>query len=221
MRLLGALVAAGLVAAAAAVAAEAPRVTIQVRQHIDPGTRTRELDVTGTVSSGAAGEVVEILAKDCGPNHRFYRVVGGARTLPGGSWRLVTERGGVDLSQIPINAYYRARWKGAQSDPVLVRIPAFVAVVWRPRRRVVDVSVSTGLSGQTLRRRFVELQRKVSGTDQWVLVRRARLAASRDAESVFTARFAVPTRGLTLRAFVPASTGAPCFSAAASNSWTS
>jgi hypothetical protein len=89
------------------------------------------------------------------------------------------------------------------------------------RRRVVDILVSTYPSGQNLRGRFVELQHRVEGTDQWLRVRQARLARDPSRSDGFKARFAVPTRGLTLRAYVPASTGAPCFSPAASNSWQS
>jgi hypothetical protein len=209
-------------ALAASAAASVPQVTIRVIRSADPGTRTSELNISGTIASGAAGETVDVQAKECGPSHRFYRLVGGATTIEGGGWQLVTTRGGVDLVQLPINAYFRARWRGNFSAPVLARVPAFVTASWRPRRRLVDVSVWTGDTGQDLRGRFVELQRKVEGTDDWVPVRRARLGRASHARfAVFSARFSVPTPRLTLRAFVPAKSAAPCFTAAGSAAFTS
>ena len=92
------------------------------------------------------------------------------------------------------------------------------------RRRVLTALVDTRPTGQNLRRRFVELQRKVPDTDEWVRVRRARLArATRpfNRADMFQARFSIQTRGLAMRVFVPAQTGAPCFSAGASESFRS
>jgi hypothetical protein len=223
-RLLGGLAFLSLLGGAGvAAAAEAPRVTIRADIRFDPGTRTRDIQLSGTVASGAAGETVEIEARECGPRHGFYRVVGGTRTVERGVWQLNTERGGVDFILLPAPADFRARWRESVSEPALVRVPLAVWVTWRPRRRIVDVSLSTGESGQNVRGRFVELQRQAAGTGEWVRVRRARLAVRpqlRGAPS-FGARFSVPTRGLTLRVFAPAETGAPCFSAAASNTWRS
>jgi hypothetical protein len=219
----GVAIAAALAGAGVAVGAEAPRVTIRADVPFDPGTRTREIQLSGTIASGAAGETVGIEARECGPRHRFYRLVGGTRTVERGVWQLNTERGGVDYVQLPPNAYFRANWKGSVSEPVLVRVPLGVWVTWRPRRRVVDVSVSTHTTGQNLRGRFVELQRQAAGTGEWVRVRRARLAVRPQLRGAryFGARFAVATRGLTLRVFAPAETGAPCFSAASSETWRS
>lgn len=194
----------------------AGEVTIRARVFFDQGTMTRKLDVSGTVASTAAGEVVNVEAKECGPYHRFYRVVAGTRTVAGGVWDLDPVRGGVQLYQLPINAYFRAKWKEHYSEPVLVRVPITVWASWNPRRRTATVSVSTWTSGQNLGRRYVELQRRVEGTEQWVRVRRARLVRSNRRSGLFEAKFAVPTRGLTLRGFAPDTTGAPCFSAAAS-----
>lgn len=194
---------------------EAPQVTIRVRLYRDPGTRTRELDITGTIASGAAGETVDVQLKECGPNYRFYRVVAGATTVEGGGWRFETNAPPRYIS-LPINAYFRARWRGSLSEPVLVRVPISASASWNARRRLARITVDTWLSGQNLRGRVVELQRKLEGTDQWTRVRRARLGRvvrnGYPGGYVYVARFSVPTRGLTLRAFVPDATGAPCFS---------
>lgn len=223
MRLAALGVAAAVLFVTPALAALVADVTIRARLFVNPGTATRELELTGAVASGQAGETVDILAKECGPAYRFYRVVAGVNTSEGGAWRLITNRE-PDYHNLPLNAYLRARWRGNQSEPVLVRVPAIVLVAWRPRLRAVDVSVSNWTSGQNLRGREVELQRKVAGTDQWVRVRRARLgrgAYVRYAGQTFNARFVVPTRGLTLRAYFPDSSGAPCFTAGFSRSFQS
>jgi hypothetical protein len=158
-----------------------------------------------------------VQAKECGRD-RFYRLIAGTRTTSGGSWFLDNESGGVDLCQIPVNAYFRARWKGNFSNVVLVRVPIRPWAVWNPRRRTVRVTVSAAGTGYSFRGRFVELQRDAGG-GQSVTVRRARL--SRTSAGTFATVFRVPTRGLTLRVFAPDATGAPCFSAGASDTWRS
>ena len=205
-------------AAAAFGAPTADEVTLQVDARLDPGTRTREIRFAGRVASGTAGELVEIQARECGRD-RFYRLIAGTRTVAGGSFALDNETGGVDMFQIPPNAYFRARWRGNHSNVALIRVPLVVRVAWNPRRRTVRVTVSSGSTGYSFRGRYVELQRDAGG-GQWVPVRRGRLARTRTPD-VFATVFRVPTRGLTLRVFAPDATGAPCFRAGASNTWRS
>jgi hypothetical protein len=186
--------------------------------------RSRGLELEGTVASSAAGETVHVLAKDCGPAHHAYRLVAGTTTAGGGVWRVTSQEAGLPLG--PSATYFRARWRRHVSRPVLVKFPASVLARWRPRKRVVLVSVATWFSGQSLRRRFVELQRQIEGTDMWVRIRRARLGPRRRSRGLrpgdlFMTQFAIPTRGLTLRVLVPQQTGAPCFSAGVSATWRS
>jgi hypothetical protein len=202
---------------AALASATAERITLRLQTQFDPGTGLRDTTFSGTVASADAGELVELEARECGPNYRFYRVVAGTRTAAGGSWQIRSDRTGFVL---PFNAYFRARWRGEYSAPELLRVPATVWARWRPVRRVVIVSVSTWTSGQSLRGRYVELQRKVGATDSWVRVRRARLSRA-EGIGMFRTTFSVQTRGLTLRVFVPPEMGAPCFAPAASDSWRS
>ena len=222
---LAAVVIAGAAPALASSAEIADEVTIRVREYVDPGTRTREVELTGVVASREAGETVDVLVKECGPNYRHYRVAAGAKTVAGGSWRVATnEASNYGIVQFPVNSYFRARWRGHLSSPVLNQVPAYAAVAWRPRLRRADVTVSSGQTGQNLRGRFVELQRKVPGTDAWVRVRRARLGRGtfeRYVGQQFKTRFSVRTRGLTLRVLVPPETGAPCFSVGVSQTWRS
>lgn len=220
MRGLVALVVALAALGCAAVTLAAPGVddvTLQVDVRFDPGTRSREITFAGRVSTGRAGEVVEVQAKECG-RERFYRLIAGTRTVSGGSWGLDNETGGVDMFHVPANAYFRARWEGKFSNVVLVRVPLRPRAVWNPRRRTVRVSVSSAGTGYSFRGRVVELQRDTGG-GQWVAVRRARL--SRASAGVFATAFQVPTRGLTLRVFAPDATGAPCFGSGASDTWRS
>ena len=199
---------------------EGPKVTIRVRVYQEPGAVLREVEVTGRIASSAGGELVDVQTKECGPSFRFYRLVGQARTVDGGSWKLVTTRDGVDLLNLPVTAYYRARWQGTFSAPALARTPIFANLFWDRKNRSAVALVSSRPAGHNLRRKFVELQRKVEGTDQWVRVRRARLtrAPAFWGTDAFQARFPVRTRGLTLRVFVPPATAAPCFGSAASPS---
>jgi hypothetical protein len=218
-----ALALSAFVTPAVAGSAEVADVTIRVREFFDPDTNTREVELSGLVPNRSAGEHVEVLAKDCGPNYRHYRVVAGTTTIAGGSWSLLSNKPPVYV-RIPVNSYFRARWRGELSDPVLNPIAAFVTVAWRPRLRRVEVAVSTGQTGQSLRGRYVELQRKLPRTDSWTRVRRARLGRGvfeRYFGQQFKTRFAIPTRGLTLRVVVPAQTGAPCFSVGVSQTWRS
>jgi hypothetical protein len=192
---------------------------VTIRAHLTP----RGLELEGTIANKAAGETVDLQAKDCGPGHHPYRLVAGTRTLAGGVWRIGQEAG---LPSGPSASYFRARWRGHFSEPALVRYRAAVTATWRARTRTVTVAVSTWFSGQTLRGRFVELQRRVEGTEQWVRVRRARLGPAQRSRGLlpgllFKTQFSVPKRGLTLRVFVPAQTGAPCFAAGVSASWRS
>jgi hypothetical protein len=99
-----AVLAAALVPSAAAGGVEAAEVTLRVDVRFDPGIQAREITLSGRIASGVAGELVEVQAKECGAN-RFYRLIGGTRTVGGGSWLLTNERGGVDLFDIPPNAY--------------------------------------------------------------------------------------------------------------------
>jgi hypothetical protein len=195
----------------------APRVTIRAegRQRGD----MQWVEVNGTVASSSAGETVDVLARECGPKGGgFYRVVGGAQTVAGGSWVLQTVRDGLPVPGIPVNAFFRARWDGALSEPVLVRLPMFSAALWDRRARSVWALAASRPGGQNLSRKYVELQRKLAGTDQWVRVRRARLQRAPAVWGIdaYRARFPIRARGLTLRVFVPAATAAPCFLATAS-----
>jgi hypothetical protein len=201
---------------------EAPKVTIRAELRTTPGqSGQRWVDVSGTIASSAAGETVEVHARDCTAREgALYRLVGSARSVPGGSWKLETVENGVIVPGIPTNAFFRARWDGTFSEPVQVRVPLYVGAGFSKRLRRLGILINTRDTGQNLTGRTVELQRKVGGTDQWVRVRTAKLRRMLPVRTwgpdSFQAEFRVPTRGLTLRVFAPAATGAPCYAAGAS-----
>ena len=89
----------------------------------------------------------------------------------------------------------------------------------RSVRFLAGLILAVVVTGRTefLLGRLVEVQRKTGAG--WLRVKRGRLVRTRDGS--FVTIFRVPTRGLTLRVFAPHATGAPCFSAAASNTWRS
>ncbi|CAN5180920.1 hypothetical protein BH09ACT13_BH09ACT13_03520 [soil metagenome] len=173
---------------------------------------------SGTVSSGAAGEEVEVVGQDCGG--QGFRLIGGTQTRAGGGWQVQNPEQMPPWRWAPADSgmTFRARWKGQLSDPVVWRLPAVIGASKVPGRRAWKVFVSP--SRGTLDGRIVELQRQVGR--RRVRYRRARLVhkASYDRGPFnHEAVFAVAARGLKLRAFLPAKSAAPCYLAGATEPW--
>jgi hypothetical protein len=201
-------------------------VTLDVGQYFN-ANRVRVLVFTGTISSRAGGEIVEVLGRDCGASGEH--LVAGTRTSTGGSFRAENpsqEQGvGVwNLTPVYSGTTFRARWDGEYSRPVEWRLPAQpqFARVSGTRTWVVHVvpdgpTALVGFQGKT-----VVLQRLSAGG--WVRVRSARLvrkASLRWGAFNFQASFTVPARGLTLRAYLPAASAAPCYLPGSSLAWRS
>jgi hypothetical protein len=168
----------------------------------------RQVVLTGTIPSRAAGEQIDIETRGCGPAGRVRQVADSAATTsPGGAWRWYDTEARRDRP-----TYFRARWQSYASDPVLVRTPLHVAL--RRSARGVRVVVTTRETHQRMAGRIVELQRKAGS--EWVRARRATLGRVQDHR--YEATFRVRRHGLTLRAFVPAGSAAPCYLATASKS---
>ena len=193
------LVAVALLAAFAATAAAAPtqEFTLRLSRSPDPVTKVDRIIFSGTIPSRAAGEYVSVMYERCGLN--FSTAIAGATTQEGGVWEAVP-------SVATASGVFRARWNNRLSSPVRYRAPARVFFS-RQRGRIFRVAVTAEAK---LGGRFVALQRLAGG--RWVHVRRIRL----EIEGAYSATFAVPRRGLTLRIFVPAATAAPCYVASAS-----
>lgn len=186
---------------------EAEEVTIRAQGfEWDNEGRPRRITLSGTVASGKAGQTVGIMLRECGEPH--WALVGGTQTATGGAWFASSHEGDFAFGI----GWYRARWEGKFSEPVIVRWPAVVRLERKGRTFTVTVELPNGAG------RLVDLQRKT--LTGWVRVRRARLTEARPRGGFFhphKASFVVRTRGLTLRAFVSAKTAAPCYSAGVSN----
>jgi hypothetical protein len=173
----------------------------------DNACRCYKLRFFGTIASGAANEYVTVLRQECGS--RSATAIAGASTRAGGAWEAEPVFGARPESD---SSTYRARWNGRLSDPLVFRGKLMTSLTTLGGGRF-RVRVSTE---QNMKGRRVELQRLVGG--QWVRLRSARLVRFR---GDFAATFTVRRRGLTLRAFLPARSAAPCYSATASESFVS
>ncbi len=179
------------------------------------------LAFSGSVSSGAAGEQVEVLGQDCGA--RASRLLSATQTRPGGGWRLENPE-----STAPYRSFnwgsgmtFRARWRDGLSDPVTFRVPARPFAVKVPGRRVWRVLV-TASPLVRMTGKVVELQRQAGSS--WVRTSRAKLVHKPSFDFGpynYEARFTIERRGLRLRASLPRASALPCFLAAASEPWRS
>ena len=229
-RLLAALMLAALIVTVAA-AAGAPRVTIGVRQVVAApplqpgGIPLRQTILFGTVASGAAGETVGLLARECGPANRStgFRLVGGDETSAGGRWQVaLPPQSEHATGSLGLSEYFRARWNGAFSGPVLARRPLTPFLrnpVFRRGRFFVAVYVDTHSSGQKLAGKFVDLQRKNTVTGAWAVARRARLKRIFGGYSA-TVSHSVRPRGVSYRVYIPLKTARPCYDPGWTVSWT-
>jgi hypothetical protein len=201
------VVAVATAAALAATAGGVPAadVTLRVERFWSEACRCYKFRFAGTISSGAANEYVSVVQQKCGTS--FSTSVAGTSTREGGFWE-VESNGPVG------SGTFRARWNNHLSDPVTHRQDLSIWITQLGGGRVRVGVNSFGLPLK-LKGKFVELQRLRAG--QWTRIRRARFSVRRPGS--FSATFTVRTRGLTLRAFVPAESAAPCYAATASKSW--
>lgn len=216
-----------LSSAVGSAATGADGVSLLVGQRFTPSSPgvppARILIFSGTVSSGTDGDVVEVLGRDCG--QRDFRLIQSTQTHPGGGWHVehYVNAPPWNRSRVESGMTFRARWKGASSDTRLWRVPAELTAIRVGSRRVWRVNVSPpSLSNVSMKGKTVVLQRR-SGS-RWVRYRVARLKhkpsltlGALNHEAVFT----VPTRGLRLRALLPAKSAAPCYLPSATPAWQS
>lgn len=203
----------------AGVFAVAAAVTLNVSQYPYSNSTLPALGFFGAISSGAAGQYVEILGRECGKT--YERSIASTQTEAGGRYRIDNPNREPPHNYTPVYSgmMFRARWNDQYSEPYLWRLPLRPTVTKIAGRRAWRLFMWTrppGIAGKP-----VELQRLSRG--QWVRVRRARLVTTRSTVSTveYAAVFKVPTRGLTLRVFVPSETAAPCHLAGASKQWRS
>jgi hypothetical protein len=160
----------------------------------------------GAIDKRAAGEQVDIQAKECGQS--FFRGVAGTTTRSDGGWSLEYGPG--------ITATLRAVWNGVASPPVVVRSQATIDLA----RRGSSTRYHVSLRGKAqFWRRQVQIQRRAGGT--WRTVRTVTLTDSGAPPGVgwivtwadFRASF---PKGSQLRAVLPESQAKPCYLAGVS-----
>jgi hypothetical protein len=210
-------------AGSSTAAARADSVTLSFRTYLNPA-RTVVMVWYGQVSSGAAGEDVEILGREC-LTPGFHQVLA-AETVAGGGYEVqnppVTPSQTFTFVQVNSGTTFRARWGNELSGPVTWRTSLVPEVIkmsaHRWKVRVNPVPVYMVLTGK-----FVELQRSRSG--KWVPYKRAKLIRKPNFEyggaTNHIAIFEVPARGLTLRAVLPTKSVSPCFRGGPSATWRS
>jgi hypothetical protein len=211
------------VAGSSAAAGRGDSVTLSFRTYLNPA-RTVVMVWYGQVSSGAGGEDVEILAREClTPG---YRQVLATKTVPGGGYEVEnpppTPSRSLSYVEVHSGTTFRARWRNELSAPVTWRTPLVPEVIKISARRW-KVRVNPRPVYMNLAGKIVELQRSRSG--RWVLYKRARLVRKPNFEyggaTNHVAIFEVPRRGLTLRAFLPAKSVVPCFMGGPAPPWRS
>jgi hypothetical protein len=188
------------------VAAE--RVTIFARPTVASGTSP--VTLFGSVDNGAAGEVVDIQAKDCG--QQFFRGVLGATTHDGGGWSTPYYPG--------ITTTLRAVWNGNASGQITVRQRPRVELR-PPLGGLGQFEVSVVAKAQFWRKRVL-IQRFNRRLGTWTTVKSVVLTdtdAAGGSQFVWSsAEFtsSLPRRTL-IRAVFPLSQARPCYLAGYSN----
>jgi plastocyanin len=166
----------------------------------------RSTTLTGSVSSGASGERVTVLAQECGKATSTQ--IGTATTTANGAWSLAVKP--------TMKTVYTARWKNNTSAAVEVSVaPGLVLARLRARRFSVRLSAAQAFVGK-----YVVLQRYSAARRRWLTVKRvvlrSQLAPPPTAitGATFSSRL---RRGTRLRVIIPAAQVAPCYAASASN----
>ena len=166
--------------------------------------------LTGSLSSGEAGEKVTMLAQECGASS--FTPLASVTTTTGGSFTFV--------AQPRLNAAYEARVRNTTSAAGGVRVrPRIGLRRLAPRRFAVRV-----LAAQSFAGRLASFQRYSRVTGRWVLVRRVTLRAGGtttlpiDPTTVSRATFKARVRArVRVRIVLPGSQVGACYAAGRSN----
>jgi hypothetical protein len=151
-----------LAIAGSAVAAEQTLVMSAEPKVIGFASGGGALTLTGRLTSGRAGELIEIEGKECGSD--TWRLIATDRTIPGGAWH---------ASTVPtLRTTYRARWRDTVSEPAEILVRPGVRLDQRSRTRYSATMIASrffrGAKG-----RFERFDRTRGA---WVLVRRVTLS---------------------------------------------
>jgi plastocyanin len=179
-------------------------VTLAASRSVVPFTARATL--SGVVSSQAAGETVTVSAQPCGSTS-FTRLED-ATTTAGGAWTLMVRPAR--------NTVYQARWRGADSPAVTVKVRPVLRLTRVGSRFTARVTAAQSFVGK-----LVFLQRYRTVVRRWVTLKRVRLASARTptAGTVATsARFRYGVRrGWRLRTLLTQVQAGTCYVASPSN----
>ena len=181
---------------------------------------------SGTISSRGGGEYVEVLGREC--RNRGERLISGVLTSGGGGWQVENpDSRTFPPRQAPVYSGMasprRPAGAGSTGRPVTWRLPAApqVARIGRTRTWVVHMLPATPTGQVGFQGKLVALQRQAGS--RWGAGARRRGSSARRASAGcafnYEARFRIPTRGPTLRAYLPAKSTAPCFLPGSSPTW--
>jgi hypothetical protein len=212
------LVAIGIAALAvaagmASAALQADPVTLSMRQYTNEN-KIRTFVWYGQIASSAAGEDVEVLGRDC--RSKDFRLFTATKSASGGGYEVESASHTTPYQIVDVNSgtTFRARWRDQLSDAVLHKTPISAFYVLKiPKRPAWKVVVNPAPLYMKLGGKPVVLQRFRAG--KWERFRSAPLVLKANYDyggaTNYEAVFETPTRGMRVRAIVPAKTVAPCY----------
>jgi plastocyanin len=163
--------------------------------------------LSGTVSSGTAGDTVTIEAMDCGKT-AFSRVAS-VRSAANGAWS--------NAAKPTLNTVYRSKWRTATSAQLAEKVAPLVSLA-RIRAGRFSASVT---AAQSFAGKYVVLQRYVRTRRAWKTVKRITLRAAKAGTAptmITSAGFrARGTRGARLRLLLTQAQAGACYAPARSS----
>jgi hypothetical protein len=188
-----------LLAASVTVAFGAAGGTVSLTARPGIAAADTSISLSGAISVAKAGELVTVLAKECGIATGF-RAVAGAQTTASGAWT-------VDYRPRSTTVL-RAVWQSSKSPVVTVMQRAGVQLVSRPGRTFrVSVYGIVPLDGKRVTIERFDTAARVWRRVQTVVVHSASYGEYAEKTGV---RIGVP-RGTTLRAVLPLAQAKPCY----------
>ena len=165
------------------------------------------ITLSGTVSSGAAGDTVTIDAMDCGKT-AFSRVAS-VRSAANGAWSYPAKP--------TLNTVYRSKWKTATSAQLAEKVAPLVSLARiRAGRFTASVTAAQSFAGK-----YVVLQRYVRTRRAWKTVKRVTLRTAKAGAAptmITSAGFrARGTRGTRLRLLLTQPQAGACYAPARSS----
>jgi plastocyanin len=163
--------------------------------------------ISGSVSSGATGETVNVNAMTCGTT-TFARVAS-VKSMANGAWRSAVKP--------PVNTVYQATWKNAKSAQLTEKVaPVLSLKRVRARRFSASLTAAQGFVGK-----YVVLQRYARVKRAWKTVKRVTLRSAKPGVAptiVTSAGFrATVARGTRLRLVLTQGQAGACYAPARSS----